>query len=72
VHATELLELQPQGRIVGDVFYKMLEMHGGAMVTGKLTHQTGDEPVFHLAGEAAGESAVARALAEAASQRRKA
>jgi cytoskeletal protein CcmA (bactofilin family) len=49
VFATELLELQPKGRIVGDVHYKLLEMHGGATVTGKLTHQETGEPVFHLA-----------------------
>ncbi|QNA87873.1 polymer-forming cytoskeletal protein [Massilia sp. Dwa41.01b] len=49
VHSTELLELQPKGRIHGDVHYKLLEMHGGALVTGKLTHQPAGEPVFHLA-----------------------
>ena len=49
VHATELLELQPKARIVGDVHYKLLEMHGGALVTGKLTHHPAGEPVFHLA-----------------------
>ena len=49
VFATELLELQPKGRIVGDVFYKTLEMHSGAMVAGTLTHQQTGEPVFHLA-----------------------
>ncbi len=51
VFATQLLELQPKARIVGDVQYKLLEMQGGAMVTGKLTHQPGGEPVFHLAGQ---------------------
>lgn len=50
VYATELLELQPKGRIIGNVHYKLLEMHGGAMVTGTLTHQPQGEPVFHLAG----------------------
>lgn len=55
VHSTELLELQPKGRIHGDVHYKLLEMHGGALVTGKLTHQPAGEPVFHLAvAEASG------------------
>ena len=49
VFSTELLELQPKGRIHGDVHYKLLEMHGGALVTGKLTHQPAGEPVFHLA-----------------------
>jgi cytoskeletal protein CcmA (bactofilin family) len=50
VYTTELLELQPKGRIIGDVHYKLLEMHGGATVTGQLTHQQAGEPVFHLAG----------------------
>src|SRR6266571_7817029 len=49
VYSSELLELQPKGRIVGDVHYKMIEMHGGGMVTGQLTHQQAGEPVFHLA-----------------------
>jgi cytoskeletal protein CcmA (bactofilin family) len=49
VFCAELLELQPKGRIEGDVHYKLLEMHGGALVTGKLTHQPVGEPVFHLA-----------------------
>lgn len=36
VHARVLLELQPKARITGDVTYKMLEMHQGAMVDGRL------------------------------------
>lgn len=56
VHSTELLELQPKGRIHGDVHYKLLEMHGGALVTGKLTHQPAGEPVFHLAEAARAEA----------------
>ncbi len=56
VFASELLELQPKGRIVGDVHYKLLEMHGGATVTGKLTHQQAGEPVFHLAVAEASEA----------------
>ena len=51
VFCTELLELQPKGRIVGNVHYKMLEMHGGALVTGTLTHHEPGEPVFHLVAE---------------------
>jgi len=49
VHSTELLELQPKARIIGDVHYKALEMHGGAVVSGKLTHDQGSEPVLKLA-----------------------
>ncbi len=49
VHCAELLELQPNARIVGDVHYKLLEMHGGALVTGKLTHQQEEVGSVHLA-----------------------
>ncbi|SHH28568.1 polymer-forming cytoskeletal protein [Massilia sp. CF038] len=49
VFATELLELQPKGRIIGNVHYKKLEMHSGATVAGTLTHQQTGEPVFHMA-----------------------
>jgi cytoskeletal protein CcmA (bactofilin family) len=49
VHSTELLELQPKARITGDVYYKALEMHGGALVSGKLTHDQVGEPVLKLA-----------------------
>ncbi|HJV84836.1 MAG TPA: polymer-forming cytoskeletal protein [Noviherbaspirillum sp.] len=49
VHSSELLELQPRARITGDVYYKALEMHGGALVAGKLTHDQVGEPVLKLA-----------------------
>jgi cytoskeletal protein CcmA (bactofilin family) len=49
VHSSELLELEPKARITGDVHYKALEMHGGAVVTGRLTHEQGGEPVLKLA-----------------------
>lgn len=48
VFSSELLELQPKARITGDVNYKALEMHGGAVVSGKLTHEV-DEPILKLA-----------------------
>lgn len=48
VFATELLELQPKGRIIGNVHYKKLEMHSGATVAGTLTHQESGEPEFHI------------------------
>ncbi|HJW53931.1 MAG TPA: polymer-forming cytoskeletal protein [Burkholderiaceae bacterium] len=49
VYSTELLELQPKARITGDVHYKALEMHGGALVSGKLTHDQIGDPVLKLA-----------------------
>ena len=36
VNARELLELQPRARIEGDVTYKALEMHQGAVISGQL------------------------------------
>lgn len=49
VFSSELLELQPKARITGDVSYKMLEMHGGALVSGKLMHDQQAEPLLKLA-----------------------
>jgi len=37
IHARVMLELQPKARITGDVTYKMLEMHQGALVEGRLS-----------------------------------
>lgn len=36
IHCSELLELQPKARVVGDLAYEMLEMHQGATVDGEL------------------------------------
>lgn len=36
IYASELLEIQPNARIEGDVHYKALEMHQGATITGQL------------------------------------
>ena len=52
VHASELLELQPKANIAGDVSYKALEMHQGAVIFGQLrpTHMALEEkPVLKLA-----------------------
>ena len=49
VYSSGMLELQPKGRIIGNVHYKKLEMHSGATVAGTLTHQQTGEPVFHMA-----------------------
>lgn len=50
VYSTEFLELQPKARITGNVYYKALEMHGGALVSGKLSHDQAEEtPMLKLA-----------------------
>jgi len=58
VHSSELLELQPKARITGDVYYKALEMHGGALVSGKLSHDHGavETPLLKLAAATSGEA----------------
>ena len=51
VYASVMLELQPKARIEGDVFYRSLEMHGGATIAGQLRPQAVGEakPVLKLA-----------------------
>ena len=49
VHVSELLEIQPKARIIGGVCYKTMEMHGGALVSGQLSHHDGVDTVLHLA-----------------------
>jgi cytoskeletal protein CcmA (bactofilin family) len=50
VFARELLELQPKARITGNITYKALEMHQGAIVAGELKPLDGEEkPLLKLA-----------------------
>jgi cytoskeletal protein CcmA (bactofilin family) len=39
VRATEYVELLPKARVSGDVFYKSIEIHVGAIVMGKMMHE---------------------------------
>lgn len=45
VCAAQLIELQPKARIVGDVRYRALEMHHGAVVEGLMVHLSPDGKV---------------------------
>lgn len=38
VKASQFIELQTKARITGDLYYKSLEMHMGAVIDGKLVH----------------------------------
>ena len=51
IHASLMLELQPKARIEGDVHYRALEMHQGAIISGQLRPQAVGEtkPVLKLA-----------------------
>ena len=53
VNARELLELQPRARIKGDVSYKALEMHQGAVISGQLKPMLDGEekPLLKLAAK---------------------
>jgi cytoskeletal protein CcmA (bactofilin family) len=43
VRANQYVELQTKSRVTGDVYYKSLEMHTGAVIEGKLIY-LGDTP----------------------------
>ena len=50
LHCTELLELQPMARVVGNVRYETLEMHPGATVEGELKPlKSSEKPSLKLA-----------------------
>ena len=49
VFADDYLELQAKSRVTGDVTYKTLEMHVGAMIEGRLNHtEPGSASVVEL------------------------
>jgi cytoskeletal protein CcmA (bactofilin family) len=39
VHGSEYVELQPKARVTGDVYYRTVEIHPGAVIQGRLVHQ---------------------------------
>lgn len=44
VHATEYVELQPKANVTGDVCYRTIEVHLGAIVQGRLVYQSESKP----------------------------
>jgi cytoskeletal protein CcmA (bactofilin family) len=44
VHSTERVELAPKARVVGNVYYKVVEMSAGATLTGRLIHADAEMP----------------------------
>lgn len=48
VYAAELLELHSKANIQGDVHYKALEMHQGALITGRLHPLVAGEDKTHI------------------------
>lgn len=56
VYSVELIELQPKARITGNVYYKAIEMHSGALVSGKLSPGQAEETSQVLKFAAPGEA----------------
>ncbi|HQR55404.1 MAG TPA: polymer-forming cytoskeletal protein [Burkholderiaceae bacterium] len=53
VYVTDVLELQPKAQVTGDVRYRTLEIHHGAVVEGRLIHDTAEvRPALKLASAA--------------------
>ena len=48
VYAAQSLELQAHSRINGDVHYRTLEMHLGAVLEGRLVHESGEGKAIEL------------------------
>ncbi len=48
VHASERIELAANARVQGNIYYKVVEMTAGAMITGRLIHA--DAPMAQLTG----------------------
>ncbi|HSR01735.1 MAG TPA: polymer-forming cytoskeletal protein [Methylophilaceae bacterium] len=48
VFAKEFIELQTKASIKGDLHYKSLEMHMGAVIDGKLVHTENNEPEMSI------------------------
>ena len=60
VHASERVELAPAARVQGNIYYKVVEMTAGAMITGRLIHS--DAPLAQLTGPEAEILAIAPAV----------
>ena len=50
IHASKRVELSPSAKVQGNVFYKVVEMAGGATLTGRLIHA--DAPMSELTNKA--------------------
>lgn len=48
IYASERVELSPNARVAGNVFYNLIEMAAGAEVNGKLVHQPGGPKLLEL------------------------
>lgn len=47
VHASNKITLAAKARVTGNVYYKVIEMEGGAQVNGQLVHDDGTRQIEH-------------------------
>ena len=47
VHASERVELAAKARVLGNVYYKVVEMTAGAQLTGRLVHAEAQQATVH-------------------------
>lgn len=52
VHASQKLTLATKARVNGNVFYRIIEMEGGAQVNGQMVHDDGSGSVENFSGGA--------------------
>ncbi|MGH8461468.1 MAG: bactofilin family protein [Stenotrophobium sp.] len=57
VHATGKITLAPKARVNGNVYYRIIEMAGGARVNGQMVHEPSGQSVAALTHESSGDSA---------------
>ncbi len=48
VHAQETLELQAGSKVKGDVYYKSIEIHQGAVIEGRMVHHSAEVKAVEL------------------------
>ncbi len=67
VHATEKITLAAKARVNGNVYYKIIEMEGGATVNGQLVHEgeAGRAPAAALTQQKPAEESTPDQLSEA-------
>ncbi len=67
VHASQKITLAAKARVTGNVYYRIIEMEGGAMVNGQMVHEVPEKAAAgtHLQKEKDAEAALRDELGEA-------
>lgn len=60
VRASSKITLAAKARVTGNVYYRILQMEGGALVNGQLVHESGEVTISPAQKSSDGEAALAR------------